>query len=212
MRERKTIQKIAARALDEGRLFWCVTDQYGRPCNGGDKTQRIDPPKGQKPGAWSVPVEDPRICSCGYHVTTKPWAWAGSLVWLVEVDAVLATQGNKLLVQRRRALACVDPDHCVDLSIFVAASRPYLEDANLRDANLRDADLRGADLRGANLRDANLRDANLRGADLEGADLRGADLHGADLYGANLEGANVYGANLHGANLYGANLEGANVW
>jgi len=166
-----TLREITVKALDEGRIFWCVTDQHGRPCNGGDKSQRIDPPHGDEPGAWSTPVADPLICYRGYHVTTDPIRWSGSLVWLVEVDEVIEEQDDKRLVRRRRALGCVDPDQCVDLRIWAAASRPHLRGANLRGADLYGADLSGADLYGADLCGANLRGADLRGADLSGADL-----------------------------------------
>jgi len=122
------IQAIMRTALAEGRLYWCVTDQYGRPCNGGDRSQRL------VLGEWSEPVANPVICRRGYHVTTDPLRWSGSLVWLVEADEILASDDDKRLVRRRRPLACVDPDLCVDVRVWVAASRPYLYGADLRGA------------------------------------------------------------------------------
>jgi hypothetical protein len=178
-------------------LYWCVTDQYGRPCNGGDRSQRLT-------SEWSEPIDDPKICHRGYHVTTDPLRWAGSLVSLVEVDEVLDAHDDKRLVRRRRAIARVDPDQCIDLRIWVACQRPHLHGLDLRGADLRGANLRGADLRDADLRGADLRDADLYGADLRDADLRDADLSGADLRGADLSGADLYGADLSGADLYGA--------
>jgi hypothetical protein len=204
-----TTQKIAARALDEGRLYWYVTDQYGGPCNGGDPLERVDMPTRTAPGAWSPTIEHPKIRESGYHVTTKPWVWRGALVHLVEVDRVHDQRDDKIVCASRRSLAIVDPDWCIDPSIYVAARRPHLANACLPGVNLYQAELPGADLRDTNLRWADLREASLRGADLRGADLREANLRWADLQGARLQSAHLQGANLVWANLQGAYLQGA---
>jgi len=149
---------------------------------------------------WAPPVEGtPELCVRGYHATTDPLRWQGCTVSLVEVKMVFARQGDKVVCRSLRELERVNPRQCVDVRLWVAASRPFLVEANLD----------GADLRGANLDGANLYGADLRGANLYRAGLVRADLVRADLYGANLVEANLYGADLRGANLDGANLYGA---
>jgi hypothetical protein len=211
---------IAETAHKEGRLRWRVTDQHGRPSNGGS----ADP---LPIGEWSPKVADPQICHRGWHTTTNPLQWAGCRVWLVEISGFEGgTEDDKTCSARIRPLAEVDPQRCLDVRIYVrcgadlrganlrgaSLTRAYLRGANLLGAGLRGAGLRGAYLRGANLRGANLRGASLRGADLRGADLRGASLRGAYLRGANLRGANLRGASLRGADLRGADLRGADLY
>jgi uncharacterized protein YjbI with pentapeptide repeats len=201
-----TIQKIAARALNEGRLYWCVTDQYGGPCNGGNPLERIDMPTLTTPGAWSPKIEHPKMCKSGYHVTTKPWTLHGALVHLVEVDRVHDQFNNKIVCASRRSLAIVDPGQCIDPLIYVAARRPYLSNACLPGVTLCRVSLRGANLSCADLRWADLRWANLQGADLQGAQLQGADLRWADLQGAQLQRADLQRADLQGVWLRRADL------
>ena len=154
------------RALRDGRLYWRVTDQHGRSCNGG-KQIRLDPPTADGPGAWAAPVDgEIRICSRGYHATTDPIRWAGCRVWLVEVARVLGRVKDKIVCRTLRVWAEVDPEACVDVRIWVACQRP---------------NLRWADLSGAYLGWADLRGANLRGADLGLADLSGSYLGSWDL-------------------------------
>ena len=197
MRNKPTpVQRALLKALAENRAYWRCTDPYGRSCNGGDKTFRLDPATERRPGKWAPRIDDVRMCSRGYHCTTDPLEWRGQKVELVEVDEVVERDGDKIVCHTMRNLFIVDPFFCLDLRVFVAASR----------ADLGCADLEGADLGGANLGGAYLVGANLRGANLEGA-----YLVGANLWGANLEGANLRCANLRCANLGNANLEGANL-
>jgi hypothetical protein len=118
--------------MNTDKLFWVVTDQYGRPCNGGNREERLEI------GKWSPRIDDVKICKRGYHCTTDPLRWAGLLVWLVEVDEIVGMENDKVVCHTRRPISCVDPAQCVDVRIWVAASRPYL----------RGADLRGADTEG----------------------------------------------------------------
>ena len=125
-------QAAMRKAIDEGRAFWCVTDQHGRPCNGGNTKERI------KLFEWAHRIENGKICKWGYHATSEPWRWEGALVWFVEVDEVVDRLDDKVLCNTRRALGCVDPDVCIDVAVWVAASRPYLGGANLGGAYLGD--------------------------------------------------------------------------
>jgi hypothetical protein len=217
MRNKPTpVQRALLKALAENRAYWRCTDPYGRSCNGGDKIFRLDPATERRPGKWAPRIDDVRMCSRGYHCTTDPLEWRGQKVELVEVDEVVERDGDKIVCHTMRNLFIVDPFFCLDLRVFVAASRADLGCADLEGADLGGAYLEGANLRCANLwcadlEGANLRCANLGCADLEGADLGGANLGGAYLVGANLRGANLEGAYLVGANLWGANLEGANL-
>ena len=162
--------EAAERAQREGRLFWRVTDQHGRPSNGGN----ADP---LPIGEWS-PEQTPAMCRSGWHVTSAPHRWRGCRVWLVEVSAVAGVIDDKRVAASIRPLAEVDPARCIDARAYVRCV-----------ANLYGADLRGANLSRANLSRANLSRANLYGANLSGADLRGAYLSGANLSGADLSGA-----------------------
>ena len=148
----------ALKALDEGRLFFRASDQYGRACNGG--SGRVLPATGDEPGPWTERVDEPSICNRGWHATSDPVRWRGQRVALVEVDEVCERDDDKVVCHRLRELGSVVPWACVTDRERVACSRP--------------------DLYGANLGGANLYGANLRGADLRGADLGGADLGGAD--------------------------------
>ena len=203
--------KAALKALDEGRLWWRVTDQYGRSCNGGDRDFRLDPATSEKPGDWAPRIEDVSICSVGYHVTCDPIRWSGLRVALVEIDKIVGRQEDKALCHTFREIGIVEPWDCCDVRLWVAASRPLLFGADLYGADLDGADLDGANLNGANLDGANLNRANLNGANLNGANLNRANLNKANLNRANLNGANLDGANLNRANLNGANLNGANL-
>lgn len=156
-------------AMRDGRLRWRVTDQHGRPANGGSGDALPI-------GEWS-PECEPQICYTGWHTTSAPHRWSGSRVWLVEVDAIHAREDDKAVSRAIRPLAEVDPRACLDVSVFVRCA-PSLVGAYLRGADLSDAYLSGADLSRANLRGADLRGADLSGADLSRAYLRGADLGG----------------------------------
>jgi hypothetical protein len=140
---------IFDRALSEGRLFWRVADQYGRSCNGGDRTFQLASGTIKKPGPWAPKIACVEICSRGYHATSDPLRWQGLTVELVEVDEVCGRQGDKIVCHTMRSLGRVDPLQCVDARIFVAASRTYLTGANLTDASLTRAYLTGANLTGA---------------------------------------------------------------
>ena len=197
---------LALKAIDEGRLWWRVTDQHGRPCNGG----YAEPLRVR---VWSETIDSPRICERGWHVTSAPIRWRGQRIWLVEVGGECGGEnGDKSCWSRIRPLAEVDPSACIDPVIMAATMRPNLSGANLNGANLNGANLNGANLSGADLSGADLYRANLYGANLNGANLNGANLFGADLYGANLNGANLNGANLTGASLSGADLYGADLY
>lgn len=136
----------AKKALKEGRLFFRCADQYGRSCNGGDRSFRLDRPKNNMPGKWAPKIKNPSICSRGYHGTMDPIRWAGVTVELIEVDRVAEkhTVGDTKVIEKvvalsMRCLAVLDPDEIIDPRIWVVANRPIM----------RGADLRGADLRGA---------------------------------------------------------------
>jgi hypothetical protein len=203
--------RAAKSALAKGLLFYRVTDQYGRSCNGGDRTFRLDQAADGRPGKWAPEIDNPSLCSRGYHATMDPIRWLGLRVELVEVRQVCCRVEDKIVTTSMRSLGVVDPEECIDPRIWVAVNRPILYSADLRSANLRGADLDGADLRSANLRGADLDGADLDGADLRGANLDSADLDGADLSGADLDGADLRSANLRGADLGSANLRGANL-
>jgi hypothetical protein len=183
------LREAAIRALDEGRLSWRVTDQYGRPCNGGSGPALPI-------GRWSPRVEV-ALCKSGWHTTDEPHRWRGCRLWLVEgrgrCDA--GEGGNKRAWEQIRPLAEALPEECLDPKLLVRCA----------------PSLRYADLRGVCLSGAYLRGADFRGVCLSGADLRGADISGANLRGANLTDANLRGANLCCANLTDANLSGANL-
>ena len=151
-------------------LSFRVTDQHGRPANGG----RADPiPFGQ----WSPEVPDAEICVRGWHTTSNPSLWRGTRVWLVEGRGLAGHADDKSCWRSIRPLAEVDPLKCTDPQVWVRC-RQDLRGANLVRANLYDADLTGADLSGADLYGANLQRAELAGANLQRADLR-------DAYGRN---------------------------
>jgi hypothetical protein len=207
---------IALKALEEGRLWYRITDQYGRSCNGGAPVV-LPPSSSGVPGEWLPRIEEVMICNQGYHVTNDPIKWKGCLVTLVEIDQAVERNEDKAVCHTMRELCVISPESCIDPRLYcVVKGRFNLEGADLRGADLRGANLEGANLGGANLRGAYLVGAYLVGAylvgaDLEGANLEGAYLRGADLRGANLRGANLEGAYLEGANLVGANLRGANL-
>jgi len=165
---------LFARALADGRLFWRCADQYGRSCNGGDRTFRLEPGTVKKPGPWAPRIDDVLLCSRGYHATSDPLRWSGLTVELVEVDAVAERLDNKIVCHTMRSLGRVDPMQCADARIFVAASRPDLNGASLD----------GASLDGASLNRASLNRASLYRASLDGASLDGASLDRASLNGA----------------------------
>ena len=200
---RPDLLDAAEAALGEGRLSWRVTDQHGRPANGGS----ADP---IPIGRWSRAVEKPQICRQGWHTTADPLRWRGCRVWLVEGAGLVESDGDKLCWRRIRPLGEVDPQTSgqFDPQIWLRCS-PILRGADLSGADLSGANLRNTDLFGANLRDADLFGANLRGADLRCAYLCNTDLCGADLRGANLHDADLCGANLRNTNLFGADLRGA---
>jgi len=170
--------KAALKALDEGRLWWRVTDQYGRSCNGGDRDFRLDPATGGRPGKWAPRIENVSMCVIGYHVTCDPVRWQGLRVALVETDEVVGRQEDKALCHAFRELGIVEPWDCFDIRLWVAASRPDLYGADLSRVDLSRADLYGANLSEANLYGANLSEANLSGANLSRADLSEANLYG----------------------------------
>ena len=62
---------------------------------------------------------------------------------------VFARQGDKVVCRSLRELERVNPRQCVDVRLWVAASRPFLVEANLDGADLRGANLDGANLYGA---------------------------------------------------------------
>ena len=148
--------KAALKALDEGRLWWRVTDQYGRSCNGGDRDFRLDPATGGRPGKWAPRIEDVSMCTVGYHVTCDPVRWQGLRVALVEIDEVVGRQEDKALCHAFRELGIVEPWDCFDIRLWVAASRPDLYGADLSRVDLSGANLSRANLYGANLSRANL--------------------------------------------------------
>jgi hypothetical protein len=176
-----SLRRAAVRAHAEGRLAWRVTDQHGRPCNGGTSEPAL------AIGEWS-PVREVAVCCVGWHVTTEPHRYVGSRVWLVEGRGEHETIGDKTVWSQIRPLAEVDPALCIDPRVFVRCA-PDLAGADLLGADLASANLRGADLLGADLASANLASANLASADLASADLVGANLDGADLASADLDGA-----------------------
>ena len=147
---RPDLLDAAEAALSEGRLSWRVTDQHGRPANGGS----ADP---IPIGRWSRAVEKPQICRQGWHTTADPLRWRGCRVWLVEGAGLVESDGDKLCWRRIRPLGEVDPQTSgqFDPQIWLRCS-PKLRGANLSGANLRDVNLRGANLRGANLRNTDL--------------------------------------------------------
>ena len=206
-----------------------VTDKDGRGCNGGKFAYPL--PKGKRPGAWTPPAA-PKLCSSGYHLTSRPEAWWSNAeprrLFVAEGRGATAIEvGDKAAFESVRLVAEVTPEwpllplYPLFRALLMSSWRiengadaqwpewASLDGANLRGAYLRGAYLYGASLDGANLDGANLRGANLRGAYLYGASLYGASLDGANLYGANLRGAYLYGASLYGASLDGANLRGA---
>ena len=156
----RRLRAYAERALREGRLSWRVTDQHGRPANGGEA-------EALKVGTWSKRVR-PELCRSGWHTTSEPHRWAGCRVWLVEGREPGTRSGDKRVWGQVRPLGEVDPVRCLDRSVLVRCR------ANLSGANLSRASLSGASLVGANLSRANLIGANLGGANLSGADLSGA--------------------------------------
>ena len=186
-------------ALSEDRLWFRVCNRYRRPCNGGNKSFSHEPAIGDKPGSWTTKIDNPKMCSRGYHVTKDPLKWSGEFVCLVEVDQVVDVDNDKAVCGSFRELGLVDPEKCIDPRVYVACLRSDLSSADLRGADLCDAGLRGADLIGANLSYADLGGADLRDTDLRGADLSGADLIGANLIDADLRGADLCGADLRGA-------------
>jgi len=186
----KRLLKYAEKAQKEGRLAWRVTNQHGCPCNGGHANPL-------SVGVWSEKVDDPQICKRGWHTTSDPLKWRGLRVWLVEGGECFGRDGDKLIWDRIRPLAEVDPEKCIDRRIWVRCNY-----SDLNRANLSHADLSHADLYGADLSHANLAHANLAHADLNRANLARANLYGADLNRADLSHANLYGANLACANLY----------
>lgn len=196
--------QAANQAMDDGRLFYVCTDQYGRSCNGGQFQHSLPTPG--NPGGWSPKVDNPSICQRGYHATDDPIRWLSTLVWLAEVSNVISQQENKFVSSRIRLLGLVRPEDCLTGRMAAAVNRP-----NLRDVNLVGADLRSARLGGARLEDTDLRGANIRGASLRGANLHSASLVGADLRYITLVGANIRYAHLEGANLEGAHLQAAKL-
>jgi hypothetical protein len=149
--------KAAKKALREGRLFFRVSDGYGRSCNGG--TGRVLPATEMEPGPWTERVERPSICRSGWHATLDPIRWSGQRVALVEVDEVCDRQEDKVVCHCMRELGVVVPWACVDDRIWVAASRPNLDGASLDRASLV----------GARLDRARLDRASLVGASLGGS-------------------------------------------
>ena len=131
-------------ALDEGRLFWRVSDMWGRSCNGG--SGRVLPATEGAPGPWSDRVEDPEICSCGWHATTDPIRWSGQRVALVEVDEVCGRQEDKVVCHQLRELGAVIPWTTVYERLWVASDRARLVGARLDGARLVWASLDGASL------------------------------------------------------------------
>jgi len=176
----RRLRAYAERALRDGRLSWRVTDQHGRPINGGHA-------EALQIGVWSERVR-PELCRSGWHTTSEPHRWAGCRVWLVEGRERGTRSGDKRVWGQVRPLGEVDPVRCLDRSVLVRCR---------------------ANLSGANLSRANLIGAYLSGANLSRANMSGASLSGASLVGANLSRANLIGANLGGANLSGADLSGA---
>ena len=206
------IERLISDALSRGVCFYRTSDQYGRSCNGGDRSFRPDPPcTATRPGKWTATIDDPKICNRGYHATTDPVRWSGCRVSVVEVDRVAGRENDKIVCGAFRELAIVDPEKCVDPRIYVAANRPYLSLANLSLANLSQANLSHADLSHADLSQANLSQANLYHANLYHANLSHANLSHANLSHANLSHADLYHANLSQANLSQANLYHANL-
>ena len=157
-------KRAALKALKERRLFWRVSDQYGRSCNGGDRSFRLSPAIEGRCGEWSPRIDgEVEVCECGYHATSDPLKWRGLRVALVEVREIEGSLEDKVVCRQFRELGVVEPWECIDIRIWVAATRPHLS---------------RADLSGAYLSRANLSRANLSGADLSGAYLSGADLEG----------------------------------
>ena len=133
--------KVALKALNEGRLWWRVTDQYGRSCNGGNRDFKLQAATASRPGKWAPKIESVLMCSVGYHVTSNPIQWRGLRVSLVEIDKVVGRQNDKALCHTFRELGIVEPWDCFDISLWVAASRPLLSGADLSGANLYRANL-----------------------------------------------------------------------
>lgn len=150
--------QAANQAMEEGRLFYVCTDQYGRSCNGGQFQHSLPTPG--NPGQWSPKIEHIRLCRSGYHSTLEPWGWFGSLVWLAEVSERsigFSEYGFKKVVSHSvRLLGLVRPEDCLTPEMRLAVNRPNLVSENLPYARLR----------GARLEGANLCKANLCGADL----------------------------------------------
>ena len=199
-------------ALDDGEVVaYVVTDQWGRPSNGGRGTVCHSGACHSVPGPLS-------ICSRGLHGTTEPHRWRGSRVWIAVFVAPVEWQDDKVASLQREIIGEILPGDMVDASVVVrcgvhlgSLQGAYLPLADLRGANLTDADLWRADLQDAKLRGADLRGAYLWRANLIGADLRNADLRNADLQDANLPGAKLQGADLRGAKLQDADLRGGKI-
>lgn len=201
--------EAALRALQEGRLFFRISDMDGKSCNGGDG--QVLPASDTEPGPWTQEVTDPIICERGWHATTDPLRWYGRRVALVEVDQVCARSGDKVVCHRMRELGVVDPEAVVDIRVWVAVHRPRLARADLSGVDLSGADLSGADLRDARFYRSTLRGARLDKADMAGTDLRRADLRGSWITGANMRGTLLAGAKLSSAWLDGVDLSGADL-
>src|ERR1017187_9346225 len=173
-----------------------VTDADGHATNGGTPTF-VYPLPGKRPGAWTVPGENPVACQRGYHLTTHPLNYGGlredSRIFLAEHRGAVRVRGDKAAFESVRLVAEVTPEWPL-LRMYPESLACLM--ARWRRENGPDAQWPAW--------------ANLSGANLSGAGLIGADLIGANLSGANLSWADLRGANLRGAYLSGAYLSWAN--
>jgi uncharacterized protein YjbI with pentapeptide repeats len=173
-------------------IAYVVTDQHGRPCNGGTNTR-----KNQLYPGLVQEVKGPLELGTAraLHGTYEPHRWSGCRVWVAGFVGEIARDKDEIAALCREIVGEVFPECAFSASVGVRIGRK---------------DLAGEDLRGAYLANADFLWANLERANLAGADLSRAYLAGANLAGTDLSGACVMNARLDGAKLARAYLAGAN--
>ena len=140
-------------------VAFVLTDQHGRPSNGGSGTTC-------KAGA--VHKETGKLeglcCQGVLHGTLEPKKWHGCRVWIAVFKAPVIKETDKLGSKRREIIGEVLPKEAMVWGVAVKTGRKDLSNADLSNADLSNADLSNADLRNADLRTRDTDNLKTRGA------------------------------------------------
>jgi uncharacterized protein YjbI with pentapeptide repeats len=193
-------------------LLFKILDRDAR-ARYGDRPQ-YPVPYLNTPGTWTPNIENPRLGTRGYHLTTDPNHEAAGRegpqrIFLAEYTGSIDVDRRRVAAESVRLVREITPDW--ELLPAYPEIRALLVSQWRKEFGTKANLPAWANLYSANLTDAYLRWANLTGVHLRGADLRGADLIGANLSGAHLSEANLLEADLREAKLTGTNFTGADL-